>query len=76
MRILTGALSEYYHNEFVQAAEELGIELIFVNPEQINIVFGNPSKIYDNEGNEIKADGFFLRATNWHYREYALLVRA
>ena len=39
MRILTGALSEYYHNEFVQAAEELGIELMFVDPAQINIIF-------------------------------------
>ena len=76
MKVLTGKLSEFYHEEFVQAAEELEIELIFVEPEQINIIFGKPSKIYDNEGNEIKVDAFFLRATNKHYKQYAQLARA
>ena len=76
MKILTGKLSEFYHNEFTQAANELGVELQIIDPEKINILFGNPSKIFDNNGNEITGDAFFVRATNTHYKQYTYLAKA
>jgi hypothetical protein len=76
MRIMTTALSEFYHDEFMEAAAELGIELIIIDPEQVNIIFGQPSKIYDNQGNEIIADGFFVRAMNKSYTQCAYLAQA
>ena len=76
MKVLTGKLSEFYHKEFTEAAKELGIELIIVDPMKLNFIFGSPSLIFDNEGNEIKADAFFVRATNTHYKQYTYLAQA
>ena len=76
MKIITTALSEYYHDEFMQAAAELGIELMIIDPNNINVVFGQPSKIYDNQGQEIVADGFFVRAMNKSFAQCAYLAQA
>lgn len=77
MVILSSNLSEYYKEEFEEAAREIGnIEIKYFNPDEINIVFGNPSKIYNQDGTELIVDAFMVRATNTLYKEYALISKA